>query len=164
VARPDVGGAIEDNVLHGFSIPTPNALKSGTSRTVHLRYAGTSTALGNSPRTIQCTAPGGGVTPNWAGWVDQVGCSTISGWAADRNQPNVSVSVDIFDGSSLLTTVLANGLRPDVGAHLGDNGRHAFSWVTPAGLKDGANHTITVRPNGSTTVLGGPQNLRCPAP
>jgi hypothetical protein len=161
-SRPDVGGAIGDNGLHGFSIATPSALKNGTSRTVHLRYTGTTDPLGNSPRTIQCSGGGGGPTPpNYAGWVDQVGCSVISGWTADRNRPNVSLSVDIYDGSTLLTTVLANGVRGDLASHLGDNGAHAFSWVTPQSLKDGRDHTITVRPAGSTTVLGGPQNLRC---
>jgi hypothetical protein len=57
--------------------------------------------------------------------------------------------------------VLANGVRGDLASHLGDNGAHAFSWVTPQSLKDGRDHTITVRPAGSTTVLGGPQTLRC---
>ncbi len=88
----------------------------------------------------------------------------MSGWAADRNRLNVSISVDILEGSTLLATIPANGVRGDVGTYLGDNGAHAFYWVTPTALKDGRDHTITIRPAGSGTSLGGAQNLRCTAP
>jgi len=38
------------------------------------------------------------------------------GWAADRTQPNTAINVSIYDGSTLVTTVVANQNRPDVGA------------------------------------------------
>lgn len=163
VSRPDVGSYIGDSGLHGFSVPTPAVLKTGTARTINLRYSGTTQLLGGSPKTITC-AGSGTQPPSYDGWVDQVGCSTISGWAADRNRLNTSISVDILEGSTLLGTVLANGVRGDVGTNLGDNGAHAFAWVTPTSLKDGRDHTITVRPAGSATVLGGAQILRCTVP
>jgi hypothetical protein len=165
-SRPDVGGLLGDNGLHGFSLAVPSVLKDGAVHSVQMRYAGTATAIPNSPQTLQCPAQGGGgggVTPNYAGYVDQAGCSVISGWAADRNRLNTSIDLQIYaDGSTLLGTVTANLLRPDVGGVLGDNGVHGFQLVTPSSVKDGQTHTITVRPLGSTTVLPGPQSLRCP--
>ena len=47
------------------------------------------------------------------------------------------------------------------GAVLGVNGLHGFSFVTPAAVKDGAAHTITVRPAGSAAVLAGARILNC---
>jgi len=91
--------------------------------------------------------------------VDATSCSDISGWAADRNILNNSIFVKIYDSSTLLGTLSANGSRGDVGAYLGDNGLHAFLLATPAALKDGNAHTVTVRPGGSSTALGGSQSL-----
>jgi hypothetical protein len=168
-SRPDVGGVLGDNGLHGFTMTTPALLKDGAVHNIQVRYAGTSTAIPNSPSTLQCSAvPGGGggggvTSPTYAGYVDQVGCSVISGWAADRNRLNTSIDLQIYaDGSTLLGTVTANGLRPDVGTVLGDNGVHGFSFATPLAVKDGRAHAITVRPAGSATVVAGPQNLTCP--
>ena len=157
LSRPDVGQAVGDNGAHGFSFSTPAALKSGTTRTIDLRYSGTSQSLGNSPKTLAC-ATGAAA---YAGWVDTVGCSVISGWAADRSLPNISIAVEIYDGTTLVGANIANGSRPDVGSLLGDNGMHGFSLTTPLSLKDGRAHTITVRPVGSTLVLTGASALTC---
>src|SRR5262249_4193388 len=103
-------------------------------------------------------APG----PNYVGFVDHVGCDFIGGWAADRNRLNTSTNVQIYDGTTLIATVLANGSRPDVGAALGDNGMHGFNLATPASLKDGSQHTVHVKFETSTTELGSsPATLTC---
>ncbi|HKV38887.1 MAG TPA: hypothetical protein VJX67_06715, partial [Blastocatellia bacterium] len=39
-------------------------------------------------------------TTNYQGFQDGAGCGTISGWAWDANNPNSTVSVDIFDGNT----------------------------------------------------------------
>lgn len=158
LSRPDVGQVVGDNGAHGFSFPTPAALKSGTTRTINLRYSGTSQSLGNSPKTLACAAGAAAYT----GWVDSVSCSGISGWAADRNSPNASIAVEFYDGATLVGISTANGSRSDVGAVLGDNGLHGFSLTTPLSLKDGRAHTITVRPAGSTFALTGASGLTCP--
>src|SRR5262249_35929341 len=75
--------------------------------------------------------------PNYVGFIDQADCSALRGWAADRNRLNTSINVQVYDGSTLIATVMANGSRPDVGAALGDNGMHGFSIATPASLKNG---------------------------
>jgi subtilisin family serine protease len=68
----------------------------------------------------------------YIGVVDSLGCDVIRGWAADRNRLNTPINVAIYDGSTLLTTALANQSRPDVAAILGDNGLHGFNITTPA--------------------------------
>lgn len=155
--RSDVGAFLGDNGLHGFSIPTPSSLKNGASHTVSVKFESGNTNLGNSPRSITC-----GSTPNYEGFVDYVGCDVIRGWAADRNRLNTSINVSVYDGSTLIATVPANQLRSDVGAYLGDNGLHGFNIATPASLKNGAPHTVTVKFEAGNTNLGNsPGSITC---
>ncbi len=107
--------------------------------------------------TIDCNSG----AHNYAGNVDILSCSTIAGWAADRDTLNSSITISIYDGSTLLDTITANGSRPDVGTFLGDNGLHGFSIATPVSVKTGSPHTITVRPGSSSTPLAGLQSLTC---
>lgn len=89
-------------------------------------------------------------------------CSSIAGWAWDPKFPNSPISVDIFDGSTLLATVPANLYRQDLfNAGKGD-GRHGFSWPVPASLKNGASHSISVKFAGTQTNLpGSPRTITC---
>src|SRR5262249_60782634 len=82
------------------------------------------------------------LTSSDVGFVDGADCNTLRGWAADRNRLNTSINVQIYDGSTLISTVLANNSRPDVGAAIGDNGMHGFSIATPASLKNAISHTV----------------------
>ena len=100
--------------------------------------------------------------PVYEGFIDHVSCDSITGWAADRNRLNTSIIVRIYDGASLVTTVLARDLRTDVGNYLGDNGRHGFAIQLPAQFKNGQQHTLRVRFEDSTTDLtNSPQPLTC---
>jgi len=155
-SRPDVGSFLGDNGLHGFTIPTPASLKNGAAHTVSVRFETSNTSLGNSPRSLTCTS--------YEGFVDQMDCNVIKGWAADRNRLNTPINVSIYDGATLIATVLANQSRPDVGAHLGDNGLHGFTIPTPASLKNGTPHTVSVRFESSNANLGNsPRSLTCPS-
>ena len=156
--RPDVGSVIGDNGLHGYGLQLPAAYADGASHSLQIRFETSAVQLTGSPRTLTC----GSSPANYAGYVDNLGCSTISGWVADRNRLNSSLSVDIYDGATLVTTTPAGGSRSDVGAALGDNGLHGFGLAIPASLKDSKTHTITVHPAGSSAVLAGPQSLTCP--
>jgi hypothetical protein len=152
--RADVGAVLGDNGLHGYSLQVPFA---GTSKTYSVHFESSATPVNGSPVTLTC-----GETPNYTGSVDVLNCSTIAGWAADRNALNTSIIVELYDGSSPFFGESANVSRPDVGAALGDNGLHGFSFPTPAGLKDGKAHTLTLRPGlGSNVVFPGPQSLTC---
>jgi len=142
VSRPDVGGFIGDDGLHGFNIPTPTSLLDGKTHTVHIKFETSTIDLTNSPFSIDC---GGAVVPNYIGYVDTANCTSLIGWAADKNRLNVSINVEIYDGTTLLMTVLANVSRPDVGGFIGDNGLHGFNIPTPAPLQDGNNHTVHLK-------------------
>ena len=108
--------------------------------------------------------------PNYVGDLDRADCNNIGGWAADRNRVNTPINVSIFDGPTLLTTVLANGSRGDsaaIGAAVGagDNGLHAFDIPTPASLKNGQPHSISVRFESSSTQLpNSPKSITCVLP
>ncbi|HSS20410.1 MAG TPA: LamG-like jellyroll fold domain-containing protein [Pyrinomonadaceae bacterium] len=102
---------------------------------------------------------------SYEGYHDAADCTQISGWAADHNHLNVSISVDIYDGSTKLITIPANLSRPDVGAYLGDNGLHGFSYSVPSSLRDGRLHSIKVQFAGTTTNLGNtPLFITCSIP
>lgn len=160
ISRPDVGASLGDNGLHGFSVATPTSLMDGASHSVHVKFETSTTELNNSPANLTCSAG----TPNYAGNVDHLGCDLIAGWVADRNRLNTSINVEIYDGSTLVSTTLANISRPDVGTFLGDNGLHGFNVPTPSAFKDGAAHTVHVKFESSTTEVGGsPKPLTCSA-
>ena len=111
------------------------------------------------------TISSGGTPPNYEGYFDGADCSGIWGWAADRNRLNTSINVDIYDGSTLiLANVPANQSRPDVGSYLGDNGLHGFGIATPASLKNGQPHSLTVRFAGTSQALTlSPRSITCTA-
>jgi len=66
---------------------------------------------------------------NYQGYLDAADCNSISGWAEDANNLGTSINVDIFDGSTYVTTTTANLYRSDVGYH-------AYTISTPASLKE----------------------------
>ena len=94
------------------------------------------------------------------GYVDLLTSDTIKGWAWDSVQPNIPISVDVWDGTRLLGTVSANGYRADLlGAGKG-NGYHAFSMALPASVQDGGTHTIIAVCSGTSFILSNsPQTL-----
>ena len=154
-SRSDVGSALGDNGVHGFSLALPSSYADGASHGLQVHYESSSSVIGSTV-TLACGKPS-----NWAGYVDQLSCSTIGGWAADRNSLNSSIMVNVYDGLTLVGTIPANASRGDVGVYLSDNGLHGFGLATPASLKDGKAHTITVRPASSSAALGGAQSLTC---
>jgi PKD repeat protein len=103
--------------------------------------------------------------PDYTGTLEHAGCDTLSGWAADRNRLNTSITVSIYDSGTLISAFLANGSRPDIGSLLGDNGLHGFTTPTPSSLRDGAAHLVSVRFEGSSTdLVSSPVSLTCSPP
>jgi chitinase len=101
-------------------------------------------------------------SPVYEGWVDIADCNSIIGWAADRNRLNTSITVSIYDGNNLVTNIPASDLRSDVGAYLGDNGRHGFAITTPWQFKDGLTHTLRVKfESGTTELSSSPRTITC---
>ncbi|HEY6329070.1 MAG TPA: S53 family peptidase [Blastocatellia bacterium] len=160
VARPDVASYLGSGSYdtYGYSFNTPDGLKTGAAQTLHVKFSTSTTELTGSPTTLTCAA----ATPKYVGYVDVANCTQIGGWAADRNRLNVSILVSLYDGSTLLETVVANGNRPDVAAFLGDNGLHGYSFATPASVMTGSAQQIHVKFETSTVDLtGSPAMLTC---
>ncbi|PYT02460.1 MAG: hypothetical protein DMF60_21315 [Acidobacteria bacterium] len=132
---------------HGFSFNTPAALKNGVAHSINVKFSGTNTVLSNSSRTIQCS-----LAPNFSGRHDGQGCNAIEGWAWNGNDPNGTVNVDIYDGTTMIGSVAATLYRQDLADALGSP-YHGFIFHTPASLKDGQQHTITVKFGGTNTNL-----------
>ncbi len=151
--RSDLKLAGAGNGNHGFTYPLPAQFKTGTAQSVTLSITGTTISLGT--RTVTCPAP------SFSGSFDLATCTQLAGWGWDANEPNDPINVDIYDGTTLIATVLANTLRQDLlNAGIG-NGAHGFFLPTPAALKTGTAHTITLKAGGTPTVIGAPQTLTC---
>ncbi|WP_234734626.1 putative Ig domain-containing protein [Tellurirhabdus bombi] len=134
----------------GSSTVTVKATDSGnlsvqTTFVLTISPAGTTPPPTNPPPTTAYVNP--------EGHLDQASCTTASGWAADRGRLNQSISVDLYVDGTLVGTVLANQLRSDLAAVLGDNGLHGFSFQIPAQFQTGGTHTLTVKYAGSDRLL-----------
>ncbi len=93
-------------------------------------------------------------SPVFQGNFDAVNCQTISGWAWDKNQPNIPVNVDIYVDGKWVATITANQFRQDLlNAGIG-NGYHGFSYAIPESFKDGKPHSLSVTYWGTVTDLG----------
>jgi hypothetical protein len=147
--RQDLANAGIGNGIHAFSFATPASLKNGQTHSIAVKISGTSVALSGSPKSLNCS----GTTPVYGGFHDLADCQNIAGWAWDQNNPNTPINVDIYDGTTLIATVAANAFRQDLANAGIGNGVHAFSFATPASLKNGQSHTIRVKFAGTSTDL-----------
>ena len=126
-----------------------------TNTTVYWVRVSNSCATVNS-RTVTVNVN----TAVFEGFHDSADCTKIFGWAWDSNQPNSAISVDIYDGTTKIATVLANEFRSDLTSK--GNGFHAFNFTTPSSLKNGQSHSITIKFAGSNLQLGDtPKTITC---
>ena len=159
--RQDLLDAGFGNGAHGFSFATPAALKNGQPHTVTIKFTGTNTPLSNTVQMLTC----GQSPPVFEGFHEVADCTTISGWAWDANQPNTPISVDIYNGGTVIATVVANQFRQDLLNAGKGNGVHGFSFFVPNSLKNGQPHTISVGFTGTLTALfNTPKTINCPPP
>ncbi len=100
-----------------------------------------------------------------SGYHDVANCSILAGWAWDSSQPTTPISVDIYDGSTLVTTVAAGTFRQDLlNAGIGD-GNHSFNIPLPGSLIDGQAHTVAIKFAGTQTNLNNtPKTVSCISP
>jgi hypothetical protein len=68
-------------------------------------------------------------SPAIVGYIDKIEGNKVSGWAWDRNRPDVAVDVDIHIAGKPITTVRADRLRKDLARSGTGNGFHAFEAV-----------------------------------
>ena len=105
------------------------------------------------------------VSPAAAGTLDRVSCERIEGWAWDPRQPVTPIAVDLYDGETLLTTVVADRFRRDLVRNHRADGKHGFVFDIPARLKDAMTHQIHAKIAGTGFELNkSPQWLACPEP
>jgi hypothetical protein len=84
------------------------------------------------------------VEPIYQGYVDNVTCDGIWGWAWNANEPNTPISVSIHIDNIPAAVVLADQFRQDLVDNGIGNGNHGFSTLIPAQYKDGLPHMILV--------------------
>ena len=100
---------------------------------------------------------------HYEGSLDKVEIGSLGGWAWDSSQPNTAIKVDIYDGTTLLSTMVAEEFREDLKSARKGDGKHAFNYAVPGTLRDGRSHTISVRYAGTTFELpGSPKTLPFP--
>ena len=108
--------------------------------------------------------PEGPVTGSFDGYLDKVECGTMRGWAWDRNKPDESVTIEFSADGKVIGTAEADIYRTDLDDAGKGNGRHAYSFPTPASLKDGKPHQISAKVRNSTyTLKYAPKSLTCPS-
>jgi hypothetical protein len=73
---------------HGFSIATPGAAINGQAHTITVKYAGTQTNLNNTPKSVNCIAPGV-PPPQYSGYHDVGNCSVVSAGPGMQTSPIV---------------------------------------------------------------------------
>jgi hypothetical protein len=90
-----------------------------------------------APEDGRAAAP---ASPAIVGYIDKVDGVRVSGWAWDRNQPDVAVDVEIRVAGKAVATVRADRLRKDLARSGTGNGYHAFDAVleTPIAEADRA--------------------------
>ncbi len=75
-----------------------------------------------------------------------VDCRVTAGWTCDPDNFAAPVQVQIWEGSQLRGTVLANQARePGVATACGGNNLHGFEYTIPSSMKDGNVHSLVAR-------------------
>ena len=98
----------------------------------------------------------------YQGTLDLANCEAIQGWAMANENPDTPVSVEIFDGKELLSTVLADQFREGLLNNKKGNGKHQFTFPTPPKLKDGKPHEIHAKIVGTDFELNeSPKSITC---
>ncbi len=89
----------------------------------------------------------------YEGWQDETNGARVAGWAWDQRSPNAPVSVEVYDGDTLIATIVADKFRKDLRDAGKGNGRHGFAYPLAAHIRDRRAHRITVRVAGTPAVL-----------
>jgi hypothetical protein len=150
--RADLSVAGKGNGAHAFHVPTPASVRDGQLHIVTMKYGGTSMDLYNTAKPLFCS-PAVEVASQFEGYHDVADCMRISGWAWDAKEPDLPISVDLYNDGVFFARWSANILRPDARDAGKGNGVHGFDVATPSLLKNGEPHSITVRYGGTTQDL-----------
>jgi Divergent InlB B-repeat domain len=112
--------------------------------------------IGNSALTCDATPP------VYEGYDDFLGCYSAVGWAWNPSWPNDPIKVDVYDGTTLLGSTLANAFRQDLLNAGKGNGYHGFNFSLPPSVRNGSAHSISVKFGGTAANLtGSPRSVTC---
>jgi len=101
--------------------------------------------------------------PAFDGALEIADCGYVSGWAWNKTYPDAILTIDVFDGETVVASSLANIDRPDLKARGIGSGSYGFNVKLPANMtSDGVNHSVSVRVrNTSFALTGSPKVLNC---
>lgn len=107
----------------------------------------------DAPPASAPASPPASQAGGYEGFLDEVSCEVVRGWAWDPSRPDAPVTVELYDGNRLLMTIAADQLRPDL-VDLGKgNGKHMFREAAPKEFKDGKPHSVRLVIKGTTHEL-----------
>jgi hypothetical protein len=107
----------------------------------------------DAPAASQSSAaPASPQAGGYEGFIDEVTCDVVRGWAWDPSRPDAPLTIELYDGNRLLKTLVADQPRPDLVGVKG-NGKHMFRETTPPELKDGKMHSVKAMVKGTTHEL-----------
>jgi hypothetical protein len=87
------------------------------------------------------------------GYLDGVSDTHVLGWAWNPHRVDDALTVGIYDGGTLLSTVTADRMRPDLRDNKVGTGKYGFSLPIPANLRDGKTHEIHAKIEGANVEL-----------
>ena len=90
---------------------------------------------------------------NLVGFIDQLDAHIVSGWAADLDDLHRTIRLEVMRSDHVLAQVKADALRPDLKQAGYGDGRHAFSYEWPTGLRSSDLRDVWVRIEGSDQAL-----------
>jgi hypothetical protein len=79
------------------------------------------------------------------GHLDQADVSSVSGWARDTEDPARRIELEIYDGDSFVTRLVADRLRPDLAAAGVGDGHYGFWTPLPRDMFPATVHRVSVR-------------------
>jgi chitodextrinase len=162
---------------NGLNFNTSTRVISGTPTqqgTFTLTYVANDGQATEDVTFTLTVAAGGTTTPpapaaNYDGYLGKdINCNSLGGWAWERAKGNNVVTIEFFEGASIaagryLGAIQANIFRQDLLNASKGNGIHGFDYPIPDDIKDGQNHTIWARVQGSEFVLkDSPKTINCP--
>ena len=138
---------------HGFLYFTPDRLKDGTSHLMTIKFKLSGLPLPATSRTLSCPAVPPATNPKWDGFLDNVTCDRVDGWAWDENRPNSPIDVAMLVDGAQVATLTANQFGQDLLNAGKGNGVHRYFHYLPNYFKDGNSHHVTMRIIGQNTDL-----------
>ncbi|MCF0042519.1 hypothetical protein LXM24_20620, partial [Dyadobacter sp. CY399] len=121
--RQDLSSAGKGSGNYGFEIALPTSLRDGKPHQFDFRVKGSLYSLVGSPKSINCS------TSQFYGSINVLDCSTVQGWVWDKSYPDSSLTIELYEGSTVHATVVANAYRADVKSAGYGTGNYGFSFA-----------------------------------